>query len=151
MLTRLHHTSTHKQNSVCFFALSFILSNSPQIKSYLNMKIKALQTLGFRIKQILFCKVNFVKNAISTKLWWIYWSRYQDLKYMVQDSIMISFSIIVFTMFRRVVFSRNHNDYSRFSFFVLFDELSSKKCYILCTSFKSLSTSRTPDILFSLV
>ena len=45
---------------------------------------------------------------------------------MVQDSTRRSFSIIVFMVFRRVVFSRNRNDYSsttknvvfRFSFFV---------------------------------
>ena len=57
-------------------------------------------------------KVNFVKNAGSTKLCWIYWSRYQDLKWMVQDSTWRSFSILVFMMFWRVVFSRNRNDYS---------------------------------------
>ena len=44
-------------------------------------------------------KVNFVKNAGSTKLCWIYWSRYQDLKWTVQHSTWRSFSILVFMMF----------------------------------------------------
>ena len=61
---------------------------------------------------VLHWKVNFVKNAGSKKLCWIHWSRYQDLKWMVQDSTWRSFSILVFMMFWRVVFSRNRNDYS---------------------------------------
>ena len=48
---------------------------------------------------------------------------------MVQDSSMISFSILVFMMFRRVVFSRNRNDYSSTTKNVVF-----RFYFVLCTS-----------------
>ena len=48
---------------------------------------------------------------------------------MVQDSTRRSFSIIVFMVFRRVVFSRNRNDYSSTTKNVVF-----RFYFVLCTS-----------------
>ena len=45
---------------------------------------------------------------------------------MVQDSTMISFSILVFMMFRRVLLSRNQNDYSSTTKNVVF-----RFCFVL--------------------
>ena len=85
-------------------------NSSTFVAVWILWKYENQSTTDFRV--LGFAKLISWKNAISTKLWWIYWSRYQDLKWMVQDSTWKSFSILVFMMFRRVVFSRNRNDYS---------------------------------------